>query len=191
MGTQTQTLTGRTCQRWDSQEPHENYYENPKHFPDDTLDEAANYCRNPDVHEYGVWCYTTDPDHRWDFCFVPHCRQGGSVCITFAACCSQCSSSWHCSSAAIATHQTAHYYPPGQWTFSSETNSAPLGAYSSAAISAKEIDLAHISLHCPTWYPLPIYPWVKGVQGKCLPEDHSAAAGQAQAPGLTISRPTC
>ena len=26
-----------------------------------------NYCRNPDK-EKTIWCYTTDPDTRWEYC---------------------------------------------------------------------------------------------------------------------------
>ena len=26
-----------------------------------------NYCRNPDG-ESGIWCYTTNPDSRWELC---------------------------------------------------------------------------------------------------------------------------
>merc|ERR1712179_482006 len=35
-----------------------------------------NYCRNPDNEDEGPWCYTTDPNKRWEFCDVPLC---GSV----------------------------------------------------------------------------------------------------------------
>jgi len=27
----------------------------------------SNFCRNPDG-EPSIWCYTTDPNKRWDFC---------------------------------------------------------------------------------------------------------------------------
>ena len=27
-----------------------------------------NYCRNPDNEPEGAWCYTTDPDVRWEYC---------------------------------------------------------------------------------------------------------------------------
>ena len=30
-----------------------------------------NYCRNPDSEDGGVWCYTTDPDVKWEYCDVP------------------------------------------------------------------------------------------------------------------------
>ena len=45
-------------------------------FPDDTMDDAANYCRNPDVGLKGPWCYTTDPSERWEFCEIDYCYEG-------------------------------------------------------------------------------------------------------------------
>ena len=30
-----------------------------------------NYCRNPDSEDGGVWCYTTDPKVKWEYCDVP------------------------------------------------------------------------------------------------------------------------
>ena len=33
-----------------------------------------NYCRNTaGGSDPRVWCYTTDPNTRWDFCDVPQC----------------------------------------------------------------------------------------------------------------------
>lgn len=62
-GTMATTELGYTCQKWSSQSPHQH-----------TLlkTETHNYCRNPD-NEPGLWCYTTDPKKRWDFCPVPVC----------------------------------------------------------------------------------------------------------------------
>uniref|UniRef100_A0A8C5JCC4 Kringle domain-containing protein n=1 Tax=Junco hyemalis TaxID=40217 RepID=A0A8C5JCC4_JUNHY len=33
-----------------------------------------NYCRNPDKDLKGPWCYTTDPDTRFDYCNIPECE---------------------------------------------------------------------------------------------------------------------
>nr|XP_015803025.2 plasminogen [Nothobranchius furzeri] len=63
------TENGFTCQRWDSQEPHNHGY-NPTALPDKFLEE--NYCRNLDG-EPRPWCLTTSPSKRWDFCSVPRC----------------------------------------------------------------------------------------------------------------------
>uniref|UniRef100_A0A3B3SZZ3 Kringle domain-containing protein n=1 Tax=Paramormyrops kingsleyae TaxID=1676925 RepID=A0A3B3SZZ3_9TELE len=62
-GTVSVTKSGRTCQMWDSQMPH-------KHFLQQGL--TLNYCRNPN-NERMPWCYTTDPDTRWEYCKVPSC----------------------------------------------------------------------------------------------------------------------
>uniref|UniRef100_A0AAX7UIQ7 Hepatocyte growth factor n=1 Tax=Astatotilapia calliptera TaxID=8154 RepID=A0AAX7UIQ7_ASTCA len=51
------TPTGLTCQRWDSQYPH-NHTFLPEAYPCKDLRE--NFCRNPDGQEF-PWCFTTDP----------------------------------------------------------------------------------------------------------------------------------
>ena len=44
-------------------------------FPDGSVEAASNYCRNPDNEPVGLWCYTMDPDKRWEECDVPICGQ--------------------------------------------------------------------------------------------------------------------
>jgi len=68
-GNTTVTEGGYTCQRWDSQEPHR-HSRTPQRYPVSGL--VENYCRNPD-DEPRAWCYTTDPNKRWQFCDVPSC----------------------------------------------------------------------------------------------------------------------
>ncbi|XP_019614671.1 PREDICTED: hepatocyte growth factor-like [Branchiostoma belcheri] len=63
------TNTGRICQRWDSQMPH-GHGKTPSGYSSSGLE--RNYCRNPDGGN-GVWCYTMDPDRRWELCDVPQC----------------------------------------------------------------------------------------------------------------------
>ncbi|XP_066292607.1 uncharacterized protein [Branchiostoma lanceolatum] len=75
-GTASATVEGTTCQRWDSQTPHDHYY-TPTEDPLAGLEQ--NYCRNPGG-EPGVWCYTTDPSTRWDFCDVPICGAETNGC---------------------------------------------------------------------------------------------------------------
>ena len=41
--------------------------------PDASLSGAANFCRNPDGEPHGPWCYTTDPDVRWEYCGIHPC----------------------------------------------------------------------------------------------------------------------
>ncbi|XP_034018016.1 plasminogen isoform X2 [Thalassophryne amazonica] len=68
-GKTSTTANGFTCQRWDSQKPHNHGY-NPSALPDKYLEE--NYCRNPDG-DPKPWCFTTNPTKRWDFCSIPRC----------------------------------------------------------------------------------------------------------------------
>ncbi|XP_063695202.1 uncharacterized protein LOC134826666 [Bolinopsis microptera] len=63
------TISGRDCQRWDSQEPH-SHTAKPELHQYKGLEE--NYCRNPDNDER-AWCYTTDSSERWEYCNVPDC----------------------------------------------------------------------------------------------------------------------
>ena len=60
-GKQNVTESGRTCQMWSSQTPHSH-----------TDNGEGNYCRNPDG-KAKPWCYTTDPDVRFEMCDIPLC----------------------------------------------------------------------------------------------------------------------
>ena len=70
-GTIHTTESGKTCQKWTSQEPHSHYY-NPDYLPHRGMGDH-NYCRNPD-DEPKPWCFTTDPDTRYEYCDVPLCN---------------------------------------------------------------------------------------------------------------------
>mmetsp|Transcript_80354 Transcript_80354/g.260323 ORF Transcript_80354/g.260323 Transcript_80354/m.260323 type:complete len:934 (-) Transcript_80354:238-3039(-) len=63
-GHQTKTRSGRTCQHWGMQFPH-NHSVSPAGYPNAGL--AENYCRNPIGSVY-IWCFTTDPTTRWELC---------------------------------------------------------------------------------------------------------------------------
>lgn len=63
-GTHNVAKTGDQCQRWDSQTPH-------KHSQS-AMSDQGNYCRRAD-NEKWPWCYTTNPDTRWDYCNIPSC----------------------------------------------------------------------------------------------------------------------
>ena len=58
------TVGGRDCMDWALDDPHEHGFN----------DLPANFCRNPDG-EPGPWCYTTDPDQRWELCALPECSE--------------------------------------------------------------------------------------------------------------------
>ncbi|KAI8500095.1 hypothetical protein Bbelb_224120 [Branchiostoma belcheri] len=72
-GTVAHTVTGLVCQPWDSHSPHAHYHLTPFWYPQAGLD--GNFCRNPDGSG-GPWCYTMDPDVRWEYCDVPTCDDG-------------------------------------------------------------------------------------------------------------------
>ncbi|XP_005363435.1 plasminogen [Microtus ochrogaster] len=71
-GTMSKTKNGVTCQKWSATSPHVPNY-SPNTHPNDGLEE--NYCRNPDNDDKGPWCYTTDPDKRFDYCDIPECEE--------------------------------------------------------------------------------------------------------------------
>ena len=65
LGKKSVTASGLTCQVWATSTPH-------KHQYTDLGDH--NHCRNPDESfDGGVWCYTTDPNKRWELCDLPTC----------------------------------------------------------------------------------------------------------------------
>ena len=68
-GPQSTTIGGRICQRWNTDFPHTRTQE---FIPKTSGDRNSNYCR--DISNYGaLWCYTTDPEVRWEICPVPVC----------------------------------------------------------------------------------------------------------------------
>ncbi|XP_072013340.1 scavenger receptor cysteine-rich domain-containing protein DMBT1-like [Amphiura filiformis] len=62
------TSSDVTCQLWTSQTPHE-HVRTEDRYPGKGLGEH-NYCRNPDEEPGGAWCYTVDPDIRWQYCDI-------------------------------------------------------------------------------------------------------------------------
>ncbi|XP_037346167.2 hepatocyte growth factor-like protein isoform X1 [Pungitius pungitius] len=69
------TRGGLTCQQWWSKFPHDHRW-----TPTATNGLELNYCRNPDGDRIGPWCYTTDPERRYESCNIPQCKD--EVCIT-------------------------------------------------------------------------------------------------------------
>ncbi|KAL7388719.1 hypothetical protein ABVT39_019576 [Epinephelus coioides] len=76
------TENGFTCQRWDSQQPHNHGYI-PSALPEKYLEE--NYCRNPDG-DPKPWCFTTSPSKRWDFCNIPRCTSEAPTIVPELTC---------------------------------------------------------------------------------------------------------
>lgn len=80
-GAQFKTRSGRTCQAWSVNSPQAHSYKNST-YPDAGL--IKNYCRNPLGSAATIWCYTTDPEMRWETCspigaIVASCPQGYEV----------------------------------------------------------------------------------------------------------------
>ena len=74
LGKISKTIAGLTCQAWGSNSPHRHDFLSDSMFPDGSVTEASNFCRNPDNKEHnGPWCYTTDVNVRWQHCDVPLC----------------------------------------------------------------------------------------------------------------------
>ena len=70
-GTISVTRSGKICQRWSEQSPHQ-FLLPSKQYPEIAGDH--NYCRNPGSRgPEGPWCFTTDPNTRWEYCDVPKC----------------------------------------------------------------------------------------------------------------------
>ena len=72
-GRHFRTKTGILCQRWDQQSPHQHPFTNTSMFPDPSMDELSNYCRNPDQSSDGPWCFTMDPAIERQSCGIPMC----------------------------------------------------------------------------------------------------------------------
>ncbi|MEE6511845.1 hypothetical protein FKM82_018677, partial [Ascaphus truei] len=68
-GKVSKTESDIECQHWDMQTPHTHGY-SPSNLPEKNL--LNNYCRNPDG-EPRPWCFTTNPNKRWEFCSIPRC----------------------------------------------------------------------------------------------------------------------
>lgn len=75
-GTKNTTISGRTCQRWDTQGAPHNHTRTNINYVFAGLEE--NFCRNPDGAAGGNWCYTTEPAKRWEYCGIPNCEGEGA-----------------------------------------------------------------------------------------------------------------
>ena len=80
-GTKSETKSGIPCQRWDMQYPHEHSQTDARRFPDATVSDASNFCRNPNQNPTGPWCFTIDPDLKWEVCDIPLCSGRWQYCV--------------------------------------------------------------------------------------------------------------
>ncbi len=88
IGTLAETQYGKNCQRWDQQEPHTHLYSTSNYFPDATIADASNYCRNPEDWSGGLWCFTTDPQKQWEPCDIKFCQTSKlTLCMYYSILC--------------------------------------------------------------------------------------------------------
>lgn len=60
-------------------------YFNDSLYPERSVRNASNYCRDPSRNIAGTWCYTTDPLVPQDLCDVRDCDLPGSKCLSLQA----------------------------------------------------------------------------------------------------------
>ena len=65
------TESGITCQTWTTTDPQEHDLMENFRYPDQTIEDASNHCRNPDS-DARIWCYQIEGD-RYDWCDIPMC----------------------------------------------------------------------------------------------------------------------
>ena len=80
-GCQNKTKTGKICQKWTEQSPHD-HSRTPGNYPDKGIG-SHNYCRNPDGENEGIWCYTKESGTRWEYCNPIESKTSGIVDKTY------------------------------------------------------------------------------------------------------------
>jgi hypothetical protein len=75
-GSENKTQSGLKCLNWTQQVKSARGIGWHTGYPNAKLKgiEDHNYCRNPDNEPNGPWCYTTDPNVRWEYCDISYCK---------------------------------------------------------------------------------------------------------------------
>ncbi|CAL1569816.1 unnamed protein product [Knipowitschia caucasica] len=68
--------SGIPCQAWNQQVPHQHRL-SVDVIPE--LKDSENFCRNPGGISEKPWCFTSNPNIRWEYCAVPLCGETGKV----------------------------------------------------------------------------------------------------------------
>ncbi|XP_064638537.1 uncharacterized protein LOC135494463 [Lineus longissimus] len=71
-GYQNNTKTGKLCQAWVMKTPNDHTYK-MENFPDESLQAAEYYCRNPNRDPHGPWCYLNKGKGS-EYCDIPYCE---------------------------------------------------------------------------------------------------------------------
>merc|ERR1719191_885507 len=66
IGCQSVTVSGKQCQKWTEKFPQKHKFVQKAKKGKKNLGDNS-FCRNPDGSET-IWCYTTDPNTRWEPC---------------------------------------------------------------------------------------------------------------------------
>jgi hypothetical protein len=66
------TMDNIPCQRWDTSYPHVHKYTHSDYYPDESVEDAGNFCRSPSGAKI-PWCYTTG-SKRWQYCDIEQCK---------------------------------------------------------------------------------------------------------------------
>ncbi|XP_044190115.1 muscle, skeletal receptor tyrosine-protein kinase isoform X2 [Thunnus albacares] len=69
------TRSGIPCQPWNQQVPHQHRL-SVDVIPE--LKNSDNHCRNPGGISDKPWCYTSNPNIRWEYCAVPQCGEAST-----------------------------------------------------------------------------------------------------------------
>ena len=71
MGKVNVTSSGHNCISWSEVGYEELGRGHPYVFPDESIHNISNWCRNPTADPGGPWCYYSGED--WDYCDIPYC----------------------------------------------------------------------------------------------------------------------
>ncbi|XP_062291107.1 muscle, skeletal receptor tyrosine-protein kinase [Scomber scombrus] len=77
-GSTNVTRSGKPCQPWSQQVPHQHRL-SVDVIPE--LKNSDNHCRNPGGISDKPWCYTSNPNILWEYCAVPQCGQGSTEAV--------------------------------------------------------------------------------------------------------------
>ncbi|KAG7216624.1 hypothetical protein INR49_023333 [Caranx melampygus] len=75
-GTVNVTRSGTPCQPWSQQVPHQHRL-SVDVIPE--LKNSDNHCRNPGGISEKPWCYTSNPNIRWEYCTVLECGEANTA----------------------------------------------------------------------------------------------------------------
>ncbi|XP_038579836.1 muscle, skeletal receptor tyrosine protein kinase-like [Micropterus salmoides] len=77
-GSANVTRSGIPCQPWSQQVPHQHRL-SVDVIPE--LKNSDNNCRNPGGISDKPWCFTSNPNIRWEYCAVPQCGETSVVSV--------------------------------------------------------------------------------------------------------------